>query len=65
MARRFKKGGISLVSCTIYAVFPLEQPKGGQGIGSRKEAEAGNRGPVIEAICFNKDMLLVVKERFC
>lgn len=53
------------MSCTIYAVFPLEQPKGGQGIGSRKEAEAGNRGPVIEAICFNKDMLLVVKERFC
>lgn len=32
----------------------------GQGIDSRK-AETGNRGPVIKAICFNKDMLLVVK----
>lgn len=38
------------------------QRRGGEGISSRKAAETGNRGPVIEAICFNKDMLLVVKQ---
>lgn len=58
---RFKKGGISSVPCTISA----GAARGGQGISSRKEAETGNRGPVIEAICFNKAMLLVVKQRFC
>lgn len=64
----FKKGGISSVLCAAYALFPLPTEKaarGGQGIGSRKETETGNTGPVIEAICFNKDMLLVVKKRFC
>lgn len=58
---RFKKGGISSVLCTISA----GAARGGQGISSRQEAETGNRGPVIEAICFNKAMLLVVKQRFC
>lgn len=46
------------------AGFPLPAERAareGQGVGSRKEAETGNRGPVIEAICFNKDMLLRVK----
>ena len=33
----------------------------GQGSGSRKAAETGSRRPVIEPICFNKDVLLVVK----
>lgn len=55
---------MSPVLRTVCAAFPLEQSEGA-GIGSRKEAETGNRGPVIEAICFNKDMLLVVKQRFC
>lgn len=51
----------------MYAVFPLPTERAvgveGQGFSSRKEAETGNRGPVIETICFNKDRLLVEKRR--
>lgn len=44
----------------LYFRCPKEQ--WGQGILSRKEAETGNRGPVIETICSNKDMFLLEKE---
>lgn len=41
------------------AGFPLPTERAARE--RRKEAETGNRGPVIEAICFSKDMLLRAK----
>jgi hypothetical protein len=46
----------------IYCISAAQRSSGGQGLLSRKEAETGNRGPVIETICSNKDMLLLEKE---
>lgn len=49
-------------TCCIYCISAAQRSSGGRGILSRKEAETGNRGPVIETICSNKDMFLLEKE---